>query len=808
MDLFSDDEAASGSKARQNHRRSPPNDGIAITINEDYANRFQHNHERAELHRLQEKYGPAAASILAGRRRDDDDDEDEDEDSSDDETEDEEGEQVTAEVDAAILRTLAKIRSGDASIYDSDKRVFDEEKAMAATSAMLPKGTRSKVEKKVTLADYQRNRLRDLMATSDDPALALANATAFQRRADEATGTNSEPLSHNQEQEKLRKQVTQAFHEMDADEEEDGFFTKRKMDGDSDEEGGAESYKRYLLESLGNAKSRKAVREALRTPQEMFASVPQASSSKSEAPSSSKPKKRKQQDPQANEEFLMNYILNRGWMDNPDAAPRASRHRRDSPDVEEDKDDGGGSATKTASGERDWDAEAAELESEASFDSRADAFEQAFNFRYEAMEAGDAPAQVQSYARNTQNSVRRTEDKRKKEREDRKKRKEQEKRQRMEEIDRMRDLQKSQLREKIKQLHEAAGSQKIDFDPLSLEGDFDESKHEAMMAVFGDKYYDDKDEDDDVKPTWDDDIDIADILAEEQHEEDEAEGSSRKKSKKDKKKARQANADDDDVIEMDADFVDAEDAGIDTSKLSKKDRKKLKKKLKAQANKNSLGDEEMPDGVDADAMDAETETRTMPQTAEERKAAAKKLADEYRNLEYEDVIGGDLATRFHYTQVPKTSYGLSAVEILLADDKDLNDVVALKHFQPYRRGGDKRPRDLNRRVKELRRKLDEAEGDGSEQRDRKKRKSSSSNGVDGQNVKKPKRLGKKERQKAAKAAEEAEAVDDAAAPVEIKAESKQDGAQETEEERTRRRKEKKERKRAEKKAALLAEPIA
>ena len=33
--------------------------------------------------------------------------------------------------------------------------------------------------------------------------------------------------------------------------------------------------------------------------------------------------------------------------------------------------------------ERDWDAEAAELESDGSFDSAADAFEQAYNFRFE-----------------------------------------------------------------------------------------------------------------------------------------------------------------------------------------------------------------------------------------------------------------------------------------------------------------------------------------------------------------------------------------------------------------------------------------
>lgn len=83
-----------------------------FAINEEYAARFQHNKQRAELHQLQEKHGNGQ-------------DEEEEDSSSEDETEDEEGEQVTADVDAAILTTLAKIRRKDESIYEAGKRVFD-----------------------------------------------------------------------------------------------------------------------------------------------------------------------------------------------------------------------------------------------------------------------------------------------------------------------------------------------------------------------------------------------------------------------------------------------------------------------------------------------------------------------------------------------------------------------------------------------------------------------------------------------------------------------------------------------------------
>ncbi|PWN28953.1 Krr1-domain-containing protein [Jaminaea rosea] len=796
-----------------------------LNINEGYASRFQHNHERAELHRLQEKYGAAAADILAGNRvaRDDDDDEDED-DSSDNETEDEEGEQVTAEVDAAILRTLAKIRSGDASIYDSEKRVFDEEKALAAASALLPKATREKVGKKVTLADYQRERMRDLMKTAEDPAAALAEATTSRTRQDEMDDEDQEgqqPLSHVQEQEALRKQVTQAFHTIGDDEESeaaDGFFTRRDEDNEED----PEAYRKYLLANLGSKKAQQAVREALRY--EAAGSSPAAGPSSSAAEQETEPstaaadtsiKKEKKQrksaksEAQSNEDFLMNYILNRGWMDKPHAAPKLTRRPARPQESEDENGQPSTAAKATVNGDapRDWDAEAAQLlsddDEEDDFDNRAEAFEQAFNFRYEALEAGAAPAQVTSYARGKdaqQNSVRRVEDKRKKEREERKARKEAEKLAKRQELDRMRDLQRKGLREKLKQLREAAGSHRIDFDPDKLEGDFDPEAHDRMMAVFGDAYYDEEGDDgvdmgEGGKPTWADDIDIDDILADEEKEEAEATASGKKTKGKKSKKG---------DLDMDADFLDGADGEVDDEaaddgKLSKKERKKLKKKAK-RAEKTGA-----TTTVDPIASSSTGPVEPLPQTDAERKAAAARLVEQYRDLDYEDVIGGDLPTRFHYTTVPKTNYGMSAVEILLADDKDLNDVVGLKQMQPYRRGAErmegKRSKELNRRLKEFRRKLDRGEEDAGaaalEGRVRdsgyKKRKADGADG--GERPPAKKRMGKKERAKAAKAAAEADAVEQKAVKLEQPNRNGEEN-EESKEDKRRRKEEKKARKQA------------
>lgn len=281
MDLFSDSDSetssasvsssASGKVDIRETRSSSSSSGSSssssasssasdqLNINQEYAARFQHNKERADLHRLQEKH---EAGDL---------DEDESESSSEDETEDEDGEQVTADVDAAILTTLAKIRAKDESIYETGKRVFDEERSLASSSKLLPSRTltRPGSGKKVTLGDYQRKRIQELMETEQDPAKALAEATMIRKRGEEEeTAGPDHQLSHTREQEELRREVTNAFHgadEGEEEEDEDGFFTRKDRQEDEEDEVDAEAYRKYLLGVLGGKEREQAVREALRT---------------------------------------------------------------------------------------------------------------------------------------------------------------------------------------------------------------------------------------------------------------------------------------------------------------------------------------------------------------------------------------------------------------------------------------------------------------------------------------------------------------------------------------------------------------
>lgn len=411
------------------------------------------------------------------------------------------------------------------------------------------------------------------------------------------------------------------------------------------------------------------------------------------------------------------YVLNRGWVENPEAAPKSKKAK----------------STKAAivvAKEEENEEGFSDVSSEDSFDSRAEAFENAYNFRFEEMEEGEADTQIQSYARNPVGSVRRKEDKRKKEREERSKRKQEEKEKKRKELDRLRDLKRKSIVDRLKKLKEATGSSNVDFERFQLDDEFDPEEHDKLMQkAFDEEYY--GEEGDMKKPKWDDDVDVTDIV----EDDDAAVGKKGKKAKS--KKA--------DDIEMDSNFME-QDEPIQEKKLSKAEKKKLKKREKAKAKKQ--GEKENDDEVvEGDEMDADVVITAAQQKEEEmdldpvkRKERMQEAMNEYYGLEYEDMIG-DQPTRFKYTQVPQSSFGLTAEEILLADDEDLKGIVSLNRLQPYREGK-KRPSDLNTRLKEFRRKYSQNLEKQKEEDEREEKS-------------KTKRMGKKERQRRKEAAENA-----------------------------------------------------
>jgi len=235
---------------------------------------------------------------------------------------------------------------------------------------------------------------------------------------------------------------------------------------------------------------------------------------------------------------------------------------------------------------------------------------------------------------------------------------------------------------------------------LDLEGDWDPDAHDRQMAGIyaqaGDEeFYDEE------KPTWDDDIDIDDIVP-----------------------------------------------SATSSKKERKKRSKGKEKGKTAGDEDE--DYDMDEGDEAYREDGDWGDEGWDGTEETRKRKVQEYMDSLFELEFNDVVSaahsrcGDhlsdnphakvagIPTRFKYTTTAPQAFGLTPTEILMADDKDLNQYMGIKKYAPYRKGGNwdgQRPE----RLKEFRDKLSSRKAN--------------KNGEDGE-VQVKKRKGKKERQKA------------------------------------------------------------
>lgn len=269
---------------------------------------------------------------------------------------------------------------------------------------------------------------------------------------------------------------------------------------------------------------------------------------------------------------------------------------------------------------------------------RQDEYECRYNFRHE--EGGSD--RVLGHARFIEGSVRKKTNARKLQRKSKEERMALAELERKEELKHLKNLKKKEIMEKCNKIREIAGISEDGVFALNeddIEDDFDPEEHDRKMKeMFNDDYYGAED----VDPEFGSD-----------HDEDGGDFEKPNFAKEDE------------LLGLPKDW---DLCGSNEGFLAARE-----KKLKRMSNGEGTDDPEKDVG----------KGKKRQKISLEEKATLEKEWDEYHKLDYEDTIG-DLKTRFKYAKVNRKRYGLTAEEILMIDDKELNQYVSLKKLAPYR----------------------------------------------------------------------------------------------------------------------------
>ncbi|OJJ47666.1 hypothetical protein ASPZODRAFT_114618 [Penicilliopsis zonata CBS 506.65] len=299
-----------------------------------------------------------------------------------------------------------------------------------------------------------------------------------------------------------------------------------------------------------------------------------------------------------------------------------------------------------------------ESEDEAEEDA-ADAFEEAYNFRFE--DPNKVNERLKTHARDAiaKQSVRREEkNTRKKLREAERSKKEEEKKQRETEKNRLRKLKIEELQGKVNQIKEVAGIHASGFTDEDwvhfLDDAWDDKEwEEEMQKRFGEDYYaegeqgDDKKKKKPKKPTWDDDIDITDLVPDYENDDEKP----------------RTSLSDDEMMDAEADRGDNdEDEEDDEDEGENPSGSKKKKKSKAQ------------------------EKRDKKREARKERMRIEEAVDRNLDLDISLLPGATKknSSGFRYRETSPQSFGLTARDILMADDSHLNEFAGLKKLASFR----------------------------------------------------------------------------------------------------------------------------
>lgn len=272
-------------------------------------------------------------------------------------------------------------------------------------------------------------------------------------------------------------------------------------------------------------------------------------------------------------------------------------------------------------------------EDDEQFDQAVEDFERAYNFRYEDPNS----AEIVSYARNQATLRRSATNSRKRQRDKKNDEREKEEEKKQELLKKKKTAKLNKVMDRLEKIKQAVGDEVDDevikkvFGESLLGDDFDDADWDSKMAeIFNEQYYNAELS----KPEWDEDDEImSDFNNQKQNDED---GSDY----------------------QDKEPVEEDNVEEPPSKKSKKEKLKDKKAVKKE--KESLK-EKAQEIVEANKL------KIIDEVEEERG----------RSKDNDEV-------KFKYREVSPETFGLTTRDILLADDKQLNNFIGLKKFAPYR----------------------------------------------------------------------------------------------------------------------------
>lgn len=298
----------------------------------------------------------------------------------------------------------------------------------------------------------------------------------------------------------------------------------------------------------------------------------------------------------------------------------------------------------------------------------ADEWENSYNLYFE--NTAGANEKITTYARDVvaSTTVRRDDvTGRRKAREAARAKREAERKEKEADLARLRKLKIEEMEQKVQQIRKIGGLSGRDFQIDEwkdvLEADWSDDQWDAeMQKRFGDAYY------------------------------DAADASSENEDKKGKKKPKKPKFDDDiDIKDLIPDFKDDEEEEKPELTLSSDD-------------EDAAGQEDEDEG---DAAPAKSSKKRKQERAEAKSSARRdrrlieKLVDS--NLEYEASLAAKAKapSKFRYRETSPVNFGLTARDILLADDKQLNEFAGLKKLATFR-DPDKKKKDKKHLSKKAR----------------------------------------------------------------------------------------------------------